>query len=671
MMIEPVMAILRERFSGVRAAEHVAELVQHHRIQASPGFRAAAHYCLEQLKGAGIDAELLSFRASEEVSYWSLPLFSEWKARAAALDLISPAEAARSLADFSRNKISLIQHSAPAGAEADIVVLEDGEKEEDYQDLDVSGKVVVTKGDLDIVRHLAVEERGAIGIIFDGMRETPPVRGRFDLPNARQYTSFWWQAGVKKCFGFVIPPAVGVWLRDLTRGRRERGETPPRVSAHVDTDFVDGEMEVVSALLPGERQDEIVIIAHLCHPQPSANDNASGAAVALEGALTLGWLIREGVLPKPQRSIRLLLVPEIRGTCAYFATDPERASRMLVGLNLDMVGQDQSKCGSSFIIERPPDASASYAPDLLEFIRERLDRAPAFSGEPELPLYREASTRFSGGSDHAILSDPLVGVPTPMIIQWPDRFYHTDQDTIDKVDPEALRRVGVLSGTYAYFLAQAGEEEVRWMALEYVARHKRRLLEFLQESLSRAFTSGEASASLISFLERKVDYLSDRGQAALETLRRLEEVEIDGYAEEMREFAVAERRKARYVLAGLAPQEREDEERAPALPEERDWILERKTPGPVSVTRDFGRLSPEERRIWLKLSRDYKGKTMTLRSLLLFWADGRRRLSEIVELIEMETGWRAAEFIGTYAELLGGLGQVDLRRPEAEESGGE
>lgn len=662
MMIEPVMAILKERFSGVRAVEHVAELVRHHRIQASPGFRAAAHYCFEQLKEAEIEAELLSFRASEEVSYWSLPLFSEWKARGATLDLISPGDAARSLADFSKNKISLIQHSAPAEAEADIVVLEDGEKEEDYQDLDVSGKVIVTRGDLDIVRHRAVEERGAIGIIFDGMRETPPVRGRFDLPNARQYTSFWWQAGLKKCFGFVIPPAVGVWLRDLTRERRERGENLPRVRAHVDTEFVDGHMEVVSGLVSGETQDEIVIIAHLCHPQPSANDNASGAAAALEGALTLSRLIREGVLAKPHRSIRFLLVPEIRGTCAYFASDRERASRMLVGLNLDMVGQDQSKCGSSFIIERPPDASASYAADVLEFIRERLDRAPAFSGEPELPLYREASTRFSGGSDHAILSDPLVGVPSPMIIQWPDRFYHTDQDTIDKVDPEALRRVGVLSGTYAYFLARAGEEEVRWLALEYVARHKRRLLKLLQDFLSRAFTAGESNASLISFLERKVDYLNDRGQAALETLRRLEEIDVDAYAEEMREFAVAERRKARYVLASLAPQEEDDEESGPALPEERDWILERKTPGPVTVTRNFGRLSPEERRIWQELSRDYKGKTMTLRSLLLFWADGRRRLSEIVDLIEMETGWRSPEFIATYAELLGSLGLVDLRR---------
>jgi len=671
MMIVPLMDILRERFSGARALEHVAELVQHHRIQASPGFRAAAHYCLDRLKAADIEAEIFSFAASEDISYWSLPLFPEWEVSGATLDLISPRDAARPLADFSKNKISLIQHSAPIEAEADVVVLEDGEDEDDYRDLDVCGKIVVTRGQLDIVRHLAVEERGAIGIIYDGMRETPPVRGRFDLPHARQYMSFWWRPGKSRCFGFVISPADGMWLRDIVRERRQLGESPPRVRASVDTRFRDGQMEVVSGLIPGQTEDEIVIISHLCHPQPSANDNASGAAVALETLLTLNELVRQGVLANPLRSIRLLLVPEIRGTCAYLATYPDRISRMVVGVNLDMVGQDQSKCGSTFIIERPPDVSASYAPDLLEFIRDRLDRAPSFSGQPELPLYRETSTGFSGGSDHAILSDPLVGIPSPMIIQWPDRYYHTDQDTIDKVDADVLKRVGMLGSTYAFFLAHAGEEEVRWLALEYVARHKRRLVALLQEFVSRAFASGRCSVTLASLVERKVDYLNERGRAALETLRRLEDISIDDYAEEINAFSVVERRRTRHILAGLPPDEPEEEESEYSIPAEHDWIIERKTPGPVDVADHFGDLSGEERRTWQRLRSQHKGKVGTLRSLLLYWADGRRRLSEIVDLIEMETGSRYPEFVATYAELLGGLGLVDLRQPVEDGDAGE
>jgi hypothetical protein len=55
-------------------------------------------------------------------------------------------------------------------------------------------------------------------------------------------------------------------------------------------------------------------------------------------------------------------------------------------------------------------------------------------------------TPFSGGSDHVILND--AGIATPMLIHWPDAFYHTSKDTIDKVSREELRRVGILASEY-------------------------------------------------------------------------------------------------------------------------------------------------------------------------------------------------------------------------------
>ncbi len=46
-------------FSGTRAFAVVADIVRHHRIQASPGHRAAAEHCAALLREAGLETEIL------------------------------------------------------------------------------------------------------------------------------------------------------------------------------------------------------------------------------------------------------------------------------------------------------------------------------------------------------------------------------------------------------------------------------------------------------------------------------------------------------------------------------------------------------------------------------------------------------------------------------------
>ncbi|MBC8262914.1 MAG: DUF4910 domain-containing protein, partial [Anaerolineales bacterium] len=326
-MFKKAFKVIREEFSGQAATGYVIDIARYHRMQASPGFRQAAHYCLERLREAGIQAEVLSFPADEKTQYWSARMFQEWEATEAVLHLVEPEDERRKLADFRDCPISLVQRSVPFEGEAEVVLLEDGEEEADYEGLNLKGKVVFTKGDLDRVRELAVEKRGAVGIISDGMRETPPVRARMDVPDAVQYTSFWWTGHEKKCFGFVLSPREGERLRGLIKKQVQDGEPPVKVRAKVVSRLYDGEIEVVSALIPGETSEEVVIVAHLCHPRPSANDNASGSAAALEIARTLQRLVDEGKLSQPKRGIRFLWVPEMTGTYAYLATHEDEIER--------------------------------------------------------------------------------------------------------------------------------------------------------------------------------------------------------------------------------------------------------------------------------------------------------------------------------------------------------
>lgn len=634
-MFREIMEAVGGEFSGLAAHRYVGEIIQYHRPQASPGYRRAAEHAYQKLLNFGLEAEILSYPAREGVTFWAQPSFQEWEAREGVLHLLEPE--ARKLADYREIKLSLIQRSAPFEGEAEIALLEDGLEVEEYEGLDLEGKAVLTRGDVSRVHHLAVEKGGAVGLIYDGMKELPGLERR--LENALQYTSFWWYGGERKCFGFVLSPQEGERLRrSIKRG------SVAKVQARVISRFWDGSLEVVSAFLPGESDEEVVVVAHLCHPQWSANDNASGSATLLEVARTLHRSIG-GRLKKPRRSIRFLLVPELTGTYAYLAAHEERLPKMIAGLNLDMVGESQELCGSTLVVERLPGSTPAFSGDLLERLLEVVaGDTSGYAGAGGYPSFRYGSTPFSGGSDHIILCDPTVGVPSPLLTQWPDRFYHTSLDTQDKVDPQMLARVGKVAGTYAYLLALAGREEVTWLAWEMVTRFKERLVRLVQEERR---TGRE--------LFRKVGYLQNQAVLGLRSLRRLADIELKGFESELSSFT---RRELENV-----PESRSQE----VKPSENKWeeetrrlVPSRLYKGPIRMTPHLHRLGFEERERWWRLEERYGNALWYLLPLTLYWADGERTLYEIVDLVEMETGKRAAELLVTYCRTLSDLDLLDL-----------
>ncbi|MFQ5437120.1 MAG: DUF4910 domain-containing protein, partial [Anaerolineae bacterium] len=510
----------------------VAAIIRHHRIQASPGYRAAARYVLSELQKAGLDAAIETFPADTQTKFWNARSFQEWDAARATLHLIEPEE--RKLADYREEKIALIQRSIPFQGEAEVVLLEDGLEVADYDGRDVAGKIVLTRGAVSRVRELAVERFGAIGILFDGMTPAPPVRRPMDLADARQYTSFWWTGNEKQCFGFVLTPRQGVWLRGLLKN----GHVKVRVD--IEARLYDGEIEVVTAVLPGtEKPDEsVILVSHLCHPQPSANDNASGVAANLEAARALKRLVDDGRLPPPKRTIRFLWLPEMTGSFAYLARHEDEIPGMIAGLNLDMVGADQEQTGAVMLIERPPDAAASFTVDLLERLREELfDEVQTYGGLGGYPHFRYATTSFTGGSDHYIFSDPAVGVPMPMIIQWPDKFYHSTFDTLEKVSPATLNRSGSLAAAYATFIASAGEREATWLAYEMLARFQGRVANMAQAAWDGAKN-----------LAAGLDYLLERQETAVHTLLRLHpELDIAPFLKETRSLTIQAKSRAQTI----------------------------------------------------------------------------------------------------------------------------
>ena len=666
--------LIRATYRGDMAHRHVTALSGFHRIQASPGYRAAAHYVAEQLAGAGLEVQVLGYQADGITRFWSSPSFLEWSCESATLHLLAadPGGSPTPLCDFSAIPTSLIQRSIAVEGEFEVVMHrgKGGIEPADYEGLDVAGKVVLTKKTASRVASVAVSQLGAAGVLFYGMEAGG--RTELDLPDARQYSSFWWPGQARPdAWGFVLTPRQGRALA----ARLEKGETV-RVAASIDSSHYAGAIEVVEARLPGDAMagEEILLVSHLCHPQPGAHDNASGAAALIEAAATLARLVADGRLPAPRRGIRFIWPPEMTGTFAYLAESSPLAAnstedvaaggggRWLAGLNLDMVGADQAQTGGQWELVDLPQAAASFADHLLATLRE-----------PFLDGIRHTEAVFSAGSDHYILSDPTVGIPAPMIIHWPDKFYHSSDDTPDKVSPDSLARSGALAAIYAYWLATAGAAEAEWLGHWMVSRFTTwagRAAAEVVETARGAATAGARGAAWARY--RKMNaFRTGRMATALAQLVRIDPdmaARLPAWRERIATVAADEERWAEAALDGLV----RDEDggatssggttgaEAPWKAEAARLIPHRIFPGPIDVSlilqADHPDLLP---RLWAlneavgQVAHDYE-------PVLQYWADGKHTVAEIGELAWLELGREADEHTLAYFKLLAEAGLLRL-----------
>jgi hypothetical protein len=408
----------------------------------------------------------------------------------------------------------------------------------------------------------------------------------------------------------VITPEEGDRLRE-----RLREGASLRLEVEIESRDFAGRIPLITTRVGPAQAPEVLVTAHLCHPLPSANDNASGAAATLEIARVLALLHRSGRWTPRNRAVRFLWMPELTGTHAWLR-DPERTRRLVAALNLDMVGQSQTECGSTFLLEHPPCFAASFAEDLLGRIRaEAPDWVGNYSGPGHYSMTRMAEVPYAGGSDHIVYIDPALGVPCPMLIQWPDRFYHSSLDTVDHTDPESLALAVRCGATYAGFLAAAGETEAGWIlrAVERGARSR------LLLALDRADAGRGVARETV------------RGAAAIRSCARLgiSEERLSKALHDWQEFASAEGG----AIAGPAATSPAGERRV-ATPRRR-----------IAAPLDFQihllpgyEALPESDREELRLLRARFPGESTVLDVAWYVCDGRRDLEQIAALVGLESG---------------------------------
>ncbi len=319
---------------------------------------------------------------------------------------------------------------------------------EELDRVDVAGKIVVTEGSLSGVHSAACGERGALGVI-----NITNGRPNFD-PIQIPWSGI--RGGADAKFGFYIPPREA----EVLKRRLLAGE---EITAHaqVESTTFPYELQDPVAYIPGTdaNADEVILSAHLFegYTKQGANDNKSGSAGILEVARVLNTLIDEGRIPRPKRTIRFLWGPEFSGTGPWVREHKDVMEKTLANINMDMVGEWLTVNKAYMRMMRTTYGQPHYINDVMEnYYRyvgeannERIQNRSGFYKVPKRivaptgadePFYYSIETHY-GASDHMVFNDWGVQVPGIMMIVWPDRWYHTSGDRVDKADPTQLKRV--------------------------------------------------------------------------------------------------------------------------------------------------------------------------------------------------------------------------------------
>ncbi len=485
--------LIHQEVSPKRLYTSVKEISDYHRIQVTPGFRAAAEYVCSSLQKNGIQAQILSYRADGDIWYLQNKMFKEWTLKEAYLDLDEPF---MHLADAGEEPMSIVQRSYPADFTdgLEMIFMDRGTDPKAYEDVDLDNKIIFIHENFHSFEWAF--DRGVKGFVTDYIAENPN-RTRNDLYHSLTYTSFWWKHvdSEKKVFGFVMSPCEGDKLVKLYKERKAAG-LPMVLKGKVDAVLEAGAMEVVEAVLPGETEEEVLLTSHLCHPKTSANDNASGCAANMEALRVLKKLMDEGKLPRNKRTIKAIFMPEFTGTFAYLS-DHTDYDQMIGAINLDMVGGKQTRAYGPITLTLLPDSCPSIIQSLTHASLELAGmEAENLLGE-KVPVTHYITETFFGGSDHLVYSNPDFNTPCCMLGQWPDLNYHTATDKLDVIDPEVLAFSCRTATNFAYALSNLSEEDLP-MVFGYMHREMTEAFNRIQDAYSEGKITAEALYSHLS-----------------------------------------------------------------------------------------------------------------------------------------------------------------------------
>ena len=684
--------VLKDRLSGDEAKSFVKEISLHHRVTGGFGFHEAVEYVRWVMENQGLEVSIDERPLDGEFKIWTWSFPTAWDIIDGELSVISPVEEV--ITNFHDTAVSVFKKSKPTppeGVTAELVYVGQGTEEEDYEDIDVKGKIVLAHGSAEAVADHAVDKYGALGVLTDLLRSHLPSRTRLKEPDLVQDSSI--RTKDRDLWAFALSRTQFLRLKELL----DMG--PVKLKARINSFFIPkGKLETVIAKIPGSElpEEEVVVISHLCHYRPGANDNASGVGLVMEVAKTIQEAVRDGVIPPPKRTITFIIGAEMYGSISYLERNWDRRHNIVGGFCLDMLGEDQEKTKAGVEVSSVPDSVPTYLNDHVATLFEEVRRDTLYSTtnanraykyDSRTVIFRYNISQFTPGSDHLIFDDSSVGVPVIQFGHWPDMYYHNSGDTIDMVDPEELKRNGMVFGTALLNMANSGAPEVITFINHVETQTKKRIADNggrARDELLKLSTQtenlGTSIAELVDLEFRRLESLTKRDIEGLKSTIRLvnhEPSNIQNTLQEKINYATstlesaknAEKESIKNLAESLLEMKNIDyklEVDKPKNTKYHNIIPVRKFVGTLS-RRDFmNQLPPERKAEYTEWTANKENKPEYVKlgvKMTEAWsfANGERSIAEIADSLTFEYGWITPEVMYEFFSDLEKTGYVELK----------
>lgn len=584
-----------------RAAELIRRISELDRFPASAGLDSAAELVAEAAEAAGVqDVDVLRWPVAGEPQRW-------WTFRAPGSWTPGPSRLSwrgRVLVEYPRDAFGLAMNSAATVGDGTRAAL---------------------------VRGRSAPWRDAVVLVDDPV-VSPALLRDIELAGARGVVCSpgWPAEGEEDCTRRVeLPPGAGIFafslrpsvMRDLVAGHRagDQVETTVRVTTGAA-------MPVVTGVLPGldPSLGEVAVHAHLDHPRPSANDNASGVVACLQVARALARL------PGRRRGVRFLWGSEFTGSAAYLhdVVSAGTLPDVVALLNLDMVGEHERDTGGMLNVERSPLGTPDVASAVVRLV---LDSLPGprrtYAGARSVPAVPWVGVPFVGASDHLLYVDRARPVSATSLSHHPDRYRHSSCDTADRVDLDRLLAVSSCAAVAVQLLA-GGPDTTGQLVLACMSARYNDLLDVVRATRCAVAQeqAGWIEPAAAGRAHRRLTAVLSGGDRDLAWLAGLAGVELDrvaGYRDSLRAVATT-------LTPLLPPAEGSARPAGPAL--SRCWG------GPFNLFAALDAVDERARqRAWDGIGQDRGAGYARLVALALA-VDGKHDLDGVVEAAAFSSG---------------------------------
>ncbi|MDP8246299.1 MAG: hypothetical protein P9L94_19605 [Candidatus Hinthialibacter antarcticus] len=446
MNFQGIFHLFMQRVSGDAILEQTESIWKNNHTSDFDGWMQSARFAQQAFQDAGLTAEVHELPADGQTQFGDAVMPKSWNGRKAKLEMIAPQQ--KVIAERKDHNLFLGMWSpptAPNGMEAELVCLANDDSI-NLPNIDVEGKIVLTKGKIEAVRK-AASNKGASAVISCWSNSPNHPDWTQWIPSNSNSPGGWGtHKNDEQLIVLSVSPAQGEELYQLA------SEGPVKLRLFVDAHMQPGVLPMVDAKIEGESDEqEAWLLAPL--NGPGANYHAASAAALLEAARIIQDVIKDGSLPKPARTLRFLLAPRPYGALAYAHQFKENAQRALLTFCLDSAAGDPNCAWSRWTLRTSPAPLRHFSDALIRHIaKDYLSNWRPQRMLENKPMSLSADIHWN---------DPAINIATHWLHGGAsDEVRSTSGDAMEAVSRRSCIDLAVMTATTGYIASVLGVPDI-------------------------------------------------------------------------------------------------------------------------------------------------------------------------------------------------------------------